>query len=451
MNESEKPQQPDLIKKERAVVNNIDLPPQAKMGGEFESPEKQYEYLQNELTRKYLDLEAQFESDIEDLNKKIASLRKRQMQLQQLSSLLDDPKEGWRYKNGKEQIDKKIAELETALAGISPKKVGVIGFRKKVENTEKTTPIKQQIEQERSRLLGLDKEVEEEADLNKKRLPILALELNIEEPVTKDKISMAVLLIKTEVDGLTKHQEQIKEKFISQRDNWPIVGFAPDGQTPQVKQVEVKDKEPGMAFEMIASGGNAFSSRTHIGHWPNIPEGTLWDYYGVSDKTITFGVGQKEGKRYIIFRQRQNVQNRGGYPYTALLDPGEEVRQKADYNDAVIIRNILADPVLKNYILNEPEKVFGMRTILLSRIEQSYLRTAPVEDVALQSFIQDTGTEEAPAMFDQSSMTEPTPEKLAQAVATLPEEQRRKFTFLIRGANVHGKYFGASSVWDAGR
>ena len=424
-------------------------PESHEVSGEFESPEKRYEYLQNELTCKYLDLEAQFESDIENLNKKIASLGKRQMQLQQLSSLLDDPKEGWRYKNSKKQIDKKIAELETALAGISPKKVGVIGFRKKVENTVKTSPIKQELKQERSRLLELDKEAEEEADSNKKRLPTLALELDIEEPATKDKINMAMFLTKTEVDDLIKQQEQIKQKFILQRDSWPIVGFAPDGQTPQVKQAEIKDKEPGMAFEMIAYGGNAYSYRIQIGRWPNIERSMLGDRYGLSDKTITFGVGQKEGKRYIIFRQLQNVKNRGGYPYTALLDPGEEVRQKSNFNDATIIRNILADPVLKNYILNEPEKVFDMR--IISRLEQSYLRTAPVEDVALQSFIQDVGTGESPAMFDQSSMTEPTPEKLAQAVATLPEEQRKKFTFLIRGTKVHGQYFGVRNVWGAER
>ncbi len=451
MNEFEKPKQPDLDTKDQAVIGKTDLPSQKEMRSEFESHEEQYDYLQNELTNRFKIVEVQFESDYESLNKKITALRKKQMQLWQLGSLLDDPKEGWFYKSSKEQIGKKIAELEIALTKISPKKVGIIGFRKKVEDMGKTAPLKQQIQRERDNQTELDRKTTEGADSNKRKLSAMAQELDIEEPVTKDEIDLAIQVMNVEVDNIAKQQEQMRQKFISQRDSWPIVGLASDGQMPEIKQVEIRDKELGTAFEVVAYGGNAYLERTYIGTWPSIPEGTLGDRYGVSDKAITFGAGEKEGKRYIIFRQLQNIQNRGGYPYTALLDPGEEVRQKSDFNDATIIRNILADPVLKNYIFNEPEKIFGMRTILLSRLEQSYLRTTPRGNTTLESFIQDTGTEQSPVLFDQSSMVEPTSEILAQAIATLPEEKRKRFTFLIRGAKVHGQYFGARNVWDAER
>lgn len=450
MNEFEKPQQPDLSKETEAIANKTNLPPQPEVRGEFKDPEKQYKYLQDELTHKYQSLEVQFESDIEDINKNIGALRERQRQLQGLNSLLDDPKEGWRYKNDKEKIEKKLLELETALVKISPKKVGIIGFRKKVENTSKTIPIKQQIEQERNLLTELDKSAEEEAGSNKKRLPVIALELNIEESITRDKINLAILSAKAEEENLEKQKEQIKKKFATERDNWPIVGVAPDGR-PQIKQVEIKDEVSEKAFELMAYGGTAYMQRARHGIWPSIPDGTLQDLYSLPKGVLCFGAGEKGGKRFLILKERQHAGSRGGYPYTVLLDPGKEVRQKSNFNDAVIIRNILADPVLKNYLFNEPERAFGIRKMLLSRLEQSYLETAAVKDAALQPFIQDTGTEENPAVFGASSMVEPTPEKLAQAIESLSEEERKKFTFLIRGGKVHGKYFGTRNVWDAGR
>ncbi len=450
MNKFERPPTTKTGKK-TAPDNSKNLPPPPEINGEFSDPERQYEHLQGELTRKYLDVEAQFESAMGILNKKGAELQKRHLQLQQLNSLLDDPKEGTGYQYEKQQINQTIARLEERLAAIPPRKTGIIGFRKKVENLAKTVPLKQRLKQTKERLVELDRRAEEEAETNKKRLSAQVTELKVEEPITREKINTLLLAIETEIDELTKQLEKTERDFVLQLDDWPIIGVTSDGQRPQLKQVEeIKEKIPDRAFEMMAYGGNAYQFRAEIGDWPvSIPVGTLSDTYGASNKIIGFGVGEKEGRRFIILRQLQNIQNRGGYAYTILLDFGEEVRRKADYNDAVIIRNILADPVLKHYLLNKPEVVGGIRrTKLFTRLEQSYLRTSTSEDTALQPFMEDIGTEKDPMVFGASSMAEPTPERLAQAIAALSEEERKKFTFLIRGASIHGQFLGIRRVWD---
>lgn len=246
--------------------------------------------------------------------------------------------------------------------------------------------------------------------------------------------------LRSELEG--KYGQEYS-KLAVEAERYPILGISTEGR-PEIKQVDL-EKEPAAIFQFRSYGRTEFGHMVHFGWWPEIPDGNLGDYYGLpASGEVTFGAGEKEGKRFLIFRQRQNIENRGGYPFTALLDPGDEVGEKAGHNDAVIIRNIFDDPILEHYILNgEREDIYNLRRILSARLEQSYLKTSVLEPTKpdLRKFITEPG-----AIIQTLSIAErPTVEQMAQGIASLPEELRKQYTFLVGYPS--GKAFGVKNIW----
>lgn len=96
-----------------------------------------------------------------------------------------------------------------------------------------------------------------------------------------------------------------------------------------------------MPARLLAYGGTSFSERRRIGPWPAIPEATLRDSYGLQPNAWCFGMGVLTGQPFLIFRQRQNVENRGGYPFSLLLDPGPDLWQRFEWNGAAVIAALL--------------------------------------------------------------------------------------------------------------
>lgn len=367
----------------RKVIGVKPLEIKSKNGSKMENQENLYVSLREELKRKFNELEAQFNSDIESLDKKISALTERQKKLNMLGSFFDDLKESWGYKYKKGEIDNKKNKLKTELAEVPLRKSGLFWSRKEVENIERTAPVKQKLQEIEYELVKLDETTQKQTEENKRELTILGRELQVEEPITKEKVGELVDLLQKQINALIELREKIKQDFISKRNTLPIVGISPDGITPMVKQVEIKEDAPEPSFEFMAYGGTRYDWRTYIGKGPNILENgaSLQSASGLS-KEISFGIREIKGKRFLIFRQMQNTEERGGYPYTVLFDPGQEIKEKAQYNDAVIIRNVLEDPVLKYYFLKEPEKVWELKKILIARLNQSYLRRTDEKDTA---------------------------------------------------------------------
>ena len=83
-----------------------------------------------------------------------------------------------------------------------------------------------------------------------------------------------------------------------------------------------------MPARLLAYGGTSFSERRRIGQWPAVPEATLRDTYGLTATSWCYGAGTLGRQPFVILRQRQNIENRGGYPFSLLLDPGEAVWQR---------------------------------------------------------------------------------------------------------------------------
>lgn len=99
-----------------------------------------------------------------------------------------------------------------------------------------------------------------------------------------------------------------------------------------------------MSARLLAYGGTRFAERMRIGTWPDISAGVLGDSYGLLPPAYSFGVGVLASTPFLIIRNRQNLESRGGYPFTLLLDPGEAVWQRYDWNAARMIVEVLEGP-----------------------------------------------------------------------------------------------------------
>lgn len=95
-------------------------------------------------------------------------------------------------------------------------------------------------------------------------------------------------------------------------------------------------------FRLLTYGGTSFAERCRYGSWA-VPEGALADYYGLAGGEISFGLGLESGSAALIFRQRQSVENRGGYPYTLLFDPGATVWTAFGWSAADLLAALRAD------------------------------------------------------------------------------------------------------------
>jgi hypothetical protein len=118
-----------------------------------------------------------------------------------------------------------------------------------------------------------------------------------------------------------------------------------------------------------AYGGTSYRERSRIGSWPAIPAGTLEDLYGLrsenarrrareyglKDGGISFGCGLLENHPILIIRHHQNTALRGGYAYTALIDPGENVWRRFAFNAAALCHSLLNASALRAALLENPE------------------------------------------------------------------------------------------------
>lgn len=147
-------------------------------------------------------------------------------------------------------------------------------------------------------------------------------------------------------------------------------------------------------MRLLAYGGTSHAERCRIGTWRDIKEGTLDDYNGLDEREYVIGVGfskaaasddvttssaaavnasREASQSFVILRQLQNRDNRGGYAYTLLLDPGFEVWHAFAWNAAALMLALLDEPATHERLLARPE------TIDADRLGQM-LRDATVRD-----------------------------------------------------------------------
>jgi hypothetical protein len=94
--------------------------------------------------------------------------------------------------------------------------------------------------------------------------------------------------------------------------------------------------------------------------WPDFLRGTLEDKYGLADDSLTVGVGLREGRPFLIVRQRQSGAKERPYAFTLLLDPGEKTWECYGWNGALLAWSLFhEDNEEGRRLLTEPEQ-FGL-------------------------------------------------------------------------------------------
>jgi hypothetical protein len=197
-----------------------------------------------------------------------------------------------------------------------------------------------------------------------------------------------------------------------------------------------------MPARLLAYGGTSFSERRRIGSWPSIPEATLRDAYALSPTAWSYGFGVLASQPFLIFRQKQNVEQRGGYPFSLLLDPGEAVWKRFDWNAASIVEAVLAaDP---DALFRSPDACSGDA---LEALMAGLRFVAPPARIGALAYVMVAGAGAAePSLANFAER--PSPAALASALAALPVCFRAGVGWLAGGGIAHGRAFGASVVFD---
>jgi len=243
----------------------------------------------------------------------------------------------------------------------------------------------------------------------------------------------------------------------------PIVAY-------DVKTKKYYLKEPDLnigaksEIQYLAYGGTSYNEITRSANWGvSIQEGLLGDRYGLYGKQHepVFGTGQESGRRFVILRELVNRESRGGYAYSFLFDPGEDVWQKADWNGALIVRNIYDDPVLRHFLVDSlwkfRENIPGQKEMkdFFARLLQTNWQIDPVDNSELAELWQEAEINTTPMNMPGSIVSSKksvrerlSPAQVAQALAAIPADKRKMITFLFGGGLNQASGFGSKIVWD---
>lgn len=94
-------------------------------------------------------------------------------------------------------------------------------------------------------------------------------------------------------------------------------------------------------MRIFAFGGNRYAERARVGEWPADFADTVEfeDVFALpfGRRLLAYGVGVRDATPVLVVRERQSEEDRGGYAYTVLLDPGAEIWKRFDYNAARLL------------------------------------------------------------------------------------------------------------------
>jgi hypothetical protein len=203
-------------------------------------------------------------------------------------------------------------------------------------------------------------------------------------------------------------------------------------------------------MRLLAYGGNASKERRRLGEW-DIPEPILQSGYGIgAPNRRSYGCGILQKKPYLIFRELQGTE-RGGYPFTLLMDPGEEIWRRWQWDAAELIAAILQSEEC-GVLFREPERLeeASVRQLFsgLSRRESSEKR--PLNQDQLSVWIGACAAEQAvivlPALFGFDSR--PTVSDMVSVTSTLPLCFRIGCGWIVAATPAQAQRYGVKLVID---
>ena len=209
-------------------------------------------------------------------------------------------------------------------------------------------------------------------------------------------------------------------------------------------------------MRLLAYGGTRFAERARVGRWPDTVTAASSDFEDTFDipsgaGLLSYGVGVIDGGAVLILRQRQNEQDRGGYPYTLLLDPGADGWRAFGWNAPLLATSLRANPTLWTDLLDHPER-FSSELLLRERL-------SPVSPVALPAPVEepDIGAVLAATLQSDSLYVpaaaiglsgRPSLDDMARALDALPAFVRVGGGWVIGGGRGARATFGCRAVID---
>jgi hypothetical protein len=222
-------------------------------------------------------------------------------------------------------------------------------------------------------------------------------------------------------------------------------------------------------MRLLAYGGTSLVERCRFGQWPQVPAGALGDKYSLVGAELSYGVGLLQDKDpFLILRQRQNLDNRGGYAFTLFLDPGSEVWKAFEWNGASLALAFLHDALGEKLLarpedctereiserlrdLQPPAPSMGSKRTDLEELWVGVILTNKAKDIAASNAGGvDPYRRVIVSPHDAGFERRPSIETVAASLAALQPCFRCGDGWLVGGSKEHGEAFGARLVFDDG-
>ena len=208
-------------------------------------------------------------------------------------------------------------------------------------------------------------------------------------------------------------------------------------------------------MRLLAYGGTRYAERARVGRWSDSLGGASSDFEDTFDipagqGLLSYGVGIIDNAAVLILRERQNEADRGGYPYTLLLDPGAGVWQRFEWNAPLLAASLRASADLWKQLMHEPQRLSSAALL------EGGLRELPAVDpgggatvdvgAALAATLQQDGLHFPVSLFGLKRR--PALEDMARAVTALPPFARVGGGWMMGGGRNGRRSLGCRAVFD---
>lgn len=205
------------------------------------------------------------------------------------------------------------------------------------------------------------------------------------------------------------------------------------------------------SFRLLVFGGTGFIERSRVGEWPQFPPGMLSDAYGLGSGAPSMGIGIRDGRPFIVYRESQQQRDRS-YPYWLLLDPGDVLWQRFGWNGPLIVASLSRTPLWQR-LREEPEQIEASDARdVVDALVPPQSETPSRADNAFLDFLVGAAILDSPVSVcspaDCTNRSAESLEDLARSMQQAAPAFRVGRGWLVGGAPAHGKELGCAAVVD---
>lgn len=208
-------------------------------------------------------------------------------------------------------------------------------------------------------------------------------------------------------------------------------------------------------MRLLAYGGTRYAERARLGRWSESLRTVSSDFEDTFDiptgqGLLSYGVGILDDAAVLILRERQNESDRGGYPYTLLLDPGVELWRRFEWNAPLVMCALRDDADLWSRLMHEPQRFSSVDVL-----EEQLRALTPPQ--AVKGTVADVGPALAASLQADhvyfpigviGLSTRPPIDEMARALASLPAFVRVGGGWMMGGGKNGRRSFGCRAVFD---